>query len=150
MPNVYYQYAVDFDGDGRRNLISNTPDALASAANYLDRLGWKPNQPWLEEVRVPADLPWDQADVTIKKPRSFWAQHGVTYTNGKPIPADNVPVGLALADGAERAGLPHLSEFRRLSRMEQVARLFDDGRLLRDAALPARPRSARAMRRSRP
>lgn len=99
VPSVYYKYAVDFDGDGRRNLISNTPDALASAANYLDGLGWKPNQPWIEEVRVPADLPWDQADVTIKKPRAFWAQHGVTYTSGKAIPADNVPVGLQLPMG---------------------------------------------------
>jgi lytic murein transglycosylase len=99
VPSVYYKYAVDFDGDGRRNLISNTPDALASAANYLDGLGWKPNQPWIEEVRVPTNLPWDQADVTIKKPRSFWAQHGVTYTNGKPIPADNLPVGLHLPMG---------------------------------------------------
>jgi lytic murein transglycosylase len=99
VPSVYFKYAVDFDGDGTRNLISNTPDALASAANYLDGLGWKPGQPWLEEVRVPSDLPWDQADVTIKKPRSFWAQHGVTYTNGRPIPADNVPTGLHLPMG---------------------------------------------------
>ena len=92
VPTVYYKYAVDFDGDGTRNLISDTPDALASAANYLKGLGWQPNQPWIEEVRVPANLPWDQADVTIKKPRAFWAQHGVTYANGKPIPTDNVPV----------------------------------------------------------
>jgi len=99
VPSVYYKYAVDFDGDGRRNLISNTPDALASAANYLDGLGWKPGQPWLEQVRVPAELPWDQADVTIKKPRSFWAQHGVTYLSGKPIPADNLPAGLVLPMG---------------------------------------------------
>ena len=99
VPSVYYKYAVDFDGDGTRNLITNTADALASAANYLDGLGWKPNQPWLEEVRVPANLPWDQADVTIKKPRAFWAQQGVTYANGKPIPADNVTVGLHLPMG---------------------------------------------------
>jgi len=99
VPTVYYRYAVDFDGDGRRNLISNTPDALASAANYLDGLGWKAGQPWLEEVRVPANLPWDQADVTIKKPRSFWAQHGVTYRSGKPIPSDNMPAGLLLPMG---------------------------------------------------
>src|SRR4029077_8715128 len=56
-------------------------------------------QPWLEEVVVPANLPWDQADVTIKKPRSFWAQHGVTYRNGKPLPADNMPTGLLLPMG---------------------------------------------------
>lgn len=99
VPSVYYKYAVDLDGDGTRNLITNTADALASAANYLDGLGWKPGQPWIEEVRVPADLPWDQADVTIKKPRAFWAQHGVTYPGGRPIPADNMPAGLHLPMG---------------------------------------------------
>jgi len=98
-PKNYYEHAVDFDGDGRRDLIRSAPDSLASAANYLQSIGWRPNQPWLEQVRVPADLPWDQADVTIKKPRAFWAQHGVTYLTGKPIPADDVPVGLLLPMG---------------------------------------------------
>jgi len=54
VPSVYYKYAVDFEGNGKRDLIHSTPDALASAANYLDGLGWKPGQPWLEEVRVSA------------------------------------------------------------------------------------------------
>jgi hypothetical protein len=48
---------------------------------------------------VPSGLPWDQADVTIKKPRSFWAQHGVTYLNGQPVPADDLPAGLVLPMG---------------------------------------------------
>ncbi len=98
-PKNYYEHAVDFDGDGRRDLIRSAPDSLASAAAYLQSIGWRPNQPWLEQVRVPADLPWDQADVTIKNPRSFWAEHGVTYLNGQPIPADNTPVGLLLPMG---------------------------------------------------
>jgi lytic murein transglycosylase len=98
-PKNYYQYAVDFDGNGKRDLIHSAPDSLASAANYLQSIGWQPNQPWLEQVRVPAELPWDQADVTIRKPRSFWAQHGVTYLNGKAIPADNLPAGLVLPMG---------------------------------------------------
>jgi lytic murein transglycosylase len=98
-PKNYYEHAVDFDGDDKRDLIRSAPDSLASAANYIQSIGWQANQPWLEQVRVPADLPWDQADVTIKKPRSFWAQHGVTYLNGKQIPADNVQVGLHLPMG---------------------------------------------------
>ncbi len=98
-PSTYYNYAVDFDGDGRRDLIRSTPDSLASAANYLRAIGWQPNQPWLEQVKVPTNLPWDQADVTIKRPRLYWAKHGVTYLNGKPIPGDNVPVGLVLPMG---------------------------------------------------
>ncbi|MGV1015651.1 MAG: lytic murein transglycosylase, partial [Methyloceanibacter sp.] len=77
-PSTYFNYAVDFDGDGRRDLIRSVPDSLASAANYLRAIGWQPNEPWLEQVRVPADMPWDQADVTIKRPRLFWAKHGVT------------------------------------------------------------------------
>jgi lytic murein transglycosylase len=98
-PKNYYQYAVDFDGDGKRDLIRSAPDSLASAANYLQSIGWQPGQPWIQQVRVPDDLPWDQADVTIKKPRSFWAQHGVTDLNGKPVPADNLPAGLVLPMG---------------------------------------------------
>src|SRR3990170_3242254 len=98
-PKNYYEHAVDFDGNGKRDLIRSAPDSLASAANYLQSIGWRPNQPWLEQVRVPADLPWDQADVTIKKPRAFWAQHWVTYLNGKALPVDNVPVGLLLPMG---------------------------------------------------
>ena len=98
-PKNYYQYAVDFDGNGKRDLIRSAPDSLASAANYLQSIGWQAGQPWLEQVRVPAELPWDQADVTIKKPRAFWAQHGVTYLNGKPIPADDLAAGLVLPMG---------------------------------------------------
>jgi lytic murein transglycosylase len=98
-PKNYYQYAVDFDGDGKRDLIRSAPDSLASAANYLQAIGWQAGQPWIQQVRVPDNLPWDQADVTIKKPRSFWAQHGVTDLNGKPVPADNLPAGLVLPMG---------------------------------------------------
>ena len=98
-PKNYYEHGVDFDGDGRVDLVRSAPDSLASAANYIQSKGWRANQPWLEQVRVPSDLPWDQADVTIKKPRAFWAQHGVTYLNGKPIPGDDVPAGLVLPMG---------------------------------------------------
>jgi lytic murein transglycosylase len=98
-PSTYFKYAVDFDGDGRRDLVKSAPDSLASAANYLQSIGWQGGQPWLEEVRVPADLPWDQADVTIKQPRSFWAQHGVKYRSGKAVPADDMPASLVLPMG---------------------------------------------------
>jgi lytic murein transglycosylase len=99
VPSVYYKYAVDFEGNGKRDLIHSTPDALASAANYLDGLGWKPGQPWLEEVRVSAEMDWSQADVTIKKSRAYWAKAGVTSASGKPLPADNTPTGLLLPMG---------------------------------------------------
>ena len=64
MPSEYNQYGVDYDGDGKRDLIHSTPDVLASTANYLKGLGWKKGEPWVTEVHVPANLPWDQADLS--------------------------------------------------------------------------------------
>src|SRR5579863_5243030 len=73
MPSEYYQYAIDYDGDGKRDLIHDVPDMLASTGNYLHGLGWRRGEPWLSEVRVPANLPWEQADLAITLPRSKWA-----------------------------------------------------------------------------
>jgi lytic murein transglycosylase len=98
-PSDYYKYAVDFDGDGRRDAVHSVPDTLASAANFLVGLGWKRGQPWLQEVRVPSTLPWDQADLAIQLPRSKWATLGVTLPDGRPLPADNLPASLLLLMG---------------------------------------------------
>ncbi len=73
-PSAYFKYAVDYDGDGRPDLIRSAPDVIASSANLLAKNGWKRGEPWLQEVRVPANLPWDQADLAIKHPRSQWAK----------------------------------------------------------------------------
>jgi lytic murein transglycosylase len=98
-PSTYYNFAVDYDGDGRRDLVRSVPDSLASAANYIAAKGWQPGQPWLEEVIVPKNLPWDQADVTIQRPRLFWSKYGVKYRNGQPVPADSTPSALLLPMG---------------------------------------------------
>lgn len=99
LPAHYYDYGVDFDGDGRRDLLRSTPDALASAANYLSKIGWKRGQPWLEEVRVPASMPWDQADLAIQHPRTQWAKLGVTRADGSPLQADAQAASLLLPMG---------------------------------------------------
>ncbi|HET8972816.1 MAG TPA: lytic murein transglycosylase, partial [Pseudolabrys sp.] len=94
----YYKYAVDYDGDGRRNLVKSTPDTIASAANFLKNLGWKRGEPWLEEVRPTRDLPWDQADLAIQHPRSQWTAWGVRSAHGT-LPADGVKASLLLPMG---------------------------------------------------
>jgi lytic murein transglycosylase len=99
MPSEYYRYGVDFDGDGKRNLIASVPDVLASTANYLRGLGWRRGEPWLTEVRVPANLPWDQADLSIELPRAKWAGFGVTLADGRPLAADDLPASLLLPMG---------------------------------------------------
>jgi lytic murein transglycosylase len=99
MPSEYFKYAVDYDGDGKRNLLRSAPDVIGSTANYIVSLGWKRGQPWLQEVRAPANLPWDQADLTIALPRSKWASLGVTYADGKPLPADDLKASMLLPEG---------------------------------------------------
>lgn len=99
MPSEYYKYAVDYDNDGTRDLLRDVPDVLASTANYLVGLGWQRGEPWMSEVRVPARLPWDQADLDIKLPRSKWASWGVVRADGRPLPADKLPASLLLPMG---------------------------------------------------
>lgn len=85
MMEHYLNYGVDFDGDGRVNMLKSAPDALASAANYLRALGWRRGEPWLEEVRITRDLPWEQADIAIKLPIQQWSQWGVTRADGSAL-----------------------------------------------------------------
>jgi lytic murein transglycosylase len=100
LPTHYFTYAVDYDGDGRRNLLDSAPDVIGSTANYIATgLKWRRGEPWLEEVRAPQNFPWDQADLTIQLPRSKLANLGVTYADGRPLPNDDLPASLLLPMG---------------------------------------------------
>ncbi|MDR3466273.1 MAG: lytic murein transglycosylase [Xanthobacteraceae bacterium] len=100
LPGHYVTYAVDYDGDGRRDLLRSAPDVIGSTANYIATgLKWRRGEPWLQEVRVSGTVPWDQADLTIKLPRAQWAKWGVTFADGKPLPNDDLPASLLLPMG---------------------------------------------------
>jgi lytic murein transglycosylase len=98
-PSQYFKYGVDFDGDGRVDMINSVPDALASAANLMKSFGWQRGQPWLQEVRVPAEMPWQESGLDNQHPRSQWVRWGVTAARGQPLPADNLPASLILPMG---------------------------------------------------
>jgi lytic murein transglycosylase len=98
LPMHYVDYGIDFDGDGHINLLKSAPDALASAANYMASLGWRRGEPWLQAVDVPAELPWEQADLTIKLPRSQWVAWGVKGAHSD-LPADEMQASLLLPMG---------------------------------------------------
>jgi lytic murein transglycosylase len=94
----YLKNAVDFDGDGRRDLIKSIPDTLASGANFLVHLGWQRGQPWLQEARLPQNLPWQETDLNIQHPVSQWKAWGVRAAHGK-LAADDLPASLLLPMG---------------------------------------------------
>ena len=99
LPTHYFNHAVDYDGDGKRNLLRSPTDVIGSSAAFIKSLGWQPSQPWLQEVRVPANLAWDQADLSIQHPRSQWVAWGVTTADGKPLTGDALPASLVLLMG---------------------------------------------------
>ena len=133
LPTHYFNYAVDYDGDGHRNLLRSAPDVIGSTANYIATgLKWRRGEPWLQEVRVPQNFPWEQADLTTKLSRAKFAQLGRDLSRWTTV-AERRHAGLiAAADGPRRAGVPGLCEFRRLYRVEQFADLFDHRRLSRE------------------
>lgn len=100
LPTHYVNYAVDYDGDGRRDLLRSEDDVIGSTANYIaNGLKWRRGEPWLEEIKVPQSLPWEQTDLSVQLPRSKWAQFGVTYPDGRPLPNDNLAASVLLPMG---------------------------------------------------
>ena len=99
MPSEYYRDAVDYDGDGRRNLIKSAPDVIGSTGKYLQYLGWKRGEPWVQEVHAPANVPWQEAGLSIQHPRAQWASWGVTQADGRPLQSGNLPASLLLPMG---------------------------------------------------
>ncbi|WP_201549895.1 lytic murein transglycosylase [Psychrobacter fjordensis] len=100
MPSTFLELAVDFDGDGRRDLVNNVPDALASTANFLSKRGYRSGEPWGYEVKLP-DGYWAASDRKNKKSISHWRGQGLTLANGGSLPSDLSSAGLLLPAGIE-------------------------------------------------
>lgn len=99
LPADFLESGVDADGDGRVDLKRSIPDILMSTGSLMVHHGWQPNQPWLQEVTVPEDMPWEEADIAIQHPRAQWAKWGVEYATGKSLKADKVQASLLLPMG---------------------------------------------------
>ena len=99
LPTRYLEHAIDYDNDGNIDLYRNPTDIIGTTANYMVHLGWRAGEPWIEEVRVPDELPWEESDLTIKHPRSKWAAWGVSRADGRPLQKDGMPASLLLPMG---------------------------------------------------
>jgi membrane-bound lytic murein transglycosylase B len=87
LPSAFLAYAVDADGDGRRDIWGSVPDVMASTANFLARSGWQTGQPWGLEVRLPTNFDYAHADAEVRQPSAQWADEGVQSLDGAPLPA---------------------------------------------------------------
>ena len=86
LPSNFLAYAVDADGDGRRDIWGSMADVMHSTANFLSRSGWQAGQPWGIEVQLPAGFDYGRADATLRLPSAQWAAEGVRAMDGAALP----------------------------------------------------------------
>lgn len=98
LPSDYIEKGIDGDGDGKISLKTSTLDVIMTTANFLNQLGWRGGEPWLEEVRVPTNKDWSLAGRGEKRTREEWAALGVQGRDGA-LTADNLPANLILPMG---------------------------------------------------
>ena len=115
MPTTYNDYAVDFDGNGRRDVWQSPADALASAANYLQKSGWKSGQPWGFEVRLPKGFDYALADPSQRMSLAQWRSLGVQFLSRKPV-SDDLQATLMLPAGYQGPAFLLLDNFRSILR----------------------------------
>lgn len=99
LPSDYLARGVDGDGDGLVDLRNDAPDVIMTTANKLKSRGWKAGEPWLQEVALPDDLPWDQTGRLNKLPVQQWVDWGVTARDGSPLTETSLKAGLVLPMG---------------------------------------------------
>lgn len=98
LPVDIIRFGVDADGDGHIRLKKSAPDAILTAANFIRHLGWQADQPWLQEVSVPANMAWQQSGLGKALPVTEWQAQGVTARAGS-LPNGQLPAVLLLPQG---------------------------------------------------
>jgi membrane-bound lytic murein transglycosylase B len=112
MPTAFKRFAVDADGDGRRDVVDDPADLIASTANNLKKDGWQPGQTWGYEVAVPQGFDYTLADRAKTMTMAQWENLGVKRPNGEPFPRPAEKGYLLAPAGAEGPGFLMLQNFR--------------------------------------
>lgn len=119
IPSTFNAYAVDFDGDGKRDIWSNKKDALASAANFLSNSGWKKDEIWGREVKVVDNFDFTNASLKIQKPLAEWQALGVRQIDGGNLPKADVSASFLAPAGHAGPKFLVYNNFRTIMRWNQ-------------------------------
>ena len=124
MPSSFMQYAVDWKGDGHKDIWGSVPDALASIGNYMKAFGWRAGETWGYEVKLPRDFNYDNVWSGAKAPLADWVSIGVTRANGKafPRPGDTARLYMPMGgNGPVFAVLPNFDVIKRYNNSDSYA-----------------------------
>jgi len=99
LPSSWGKYAVDYDGDGRKDIWTSKPDVFASIANYMKQNGWRSGEPWAIHVKLPANFDNTLQGKTIIKPVTEWNAMGVRTIDGKPLPYQHLNASIVQPNG---------------------------------------------------
>jgi lytic murein transglycosylase len=116
MPTAFKRYAVDFDHDGRRDVVDSVPDLIASTANNLKKDGWIPGKTWGYEVVLPANFDFMLADRRRMRTIREWQRDGISRPGGKPFPRLDDQAFLLVPAGVQGPGFLMLHNFRVIMR----------------------------------
>lgn len=131
MPSSFIQYAVDFDGDGRRDIWGTEADVFASIANYLRQADWQPGERWGREVQLPSDYheraaQWQLSEFndtcsvlrrhTQQLPVDDWQAAGLRQPNGADLPRSQIAASVVLPDGVDGRAFLTYTNFRAILR----------------------------------
>jgi membrane-bound lytic murein transglycosylase B len=111
MPTAFKRYAVDFDGDGRRDVATSVPDVIASTANHLKKVGWQTGQTWGYEVVLPQNFNFMLADTSRKLTLHEWTRHGIVRASREPFARPNDRAYLFLPAGSRGPAFLMLENF---------------------------------------
>ncbi len=112
MPSTFLGYAVDFDGDGRRDIWTDRADVLGSIANYVARLGWRGDEGWGRDVLVPSNLDTRLTGLATRRSITEWSRLGVRPITAGPLAARDIEASLVLPDGVGGPALLVYDNFR--------------------------------------
>ena len=116
MPSSFLRYAVDYDGDGRRDIWGTQADIFASSANYLSKVGWRGDQTWGRRVRLPKGFDRSLAGLKIRKGLNDWQRLGVRLPDGSDLPRRNLRSSILLPGGVNGPPYAVYDNFRAILR----------------------------------
>ena len=116
MPSSFLRYAVDYDGDGRRDIWGTLGDVFASSANYLSKVGWRGDQTWGRMVRLPKGFDRTAIGLKVRKGLRDWQRLGVRRPDGRNLPTRNLRSSILQPDGANGSAYVVYDNFRAILR----------------------------------